>query len=427
MNNFFKLQQAGTNVRTEVLAGFTTFLTMAYIVVVNPAVLSAAGVPFEQVFMATVITAVIGTLIMALWANYPIAIAPGMGINAYFVSVVATEGVSYQVVFGTVFLAGILFLLITFTPFRELLISAIPDALKYGISAGIGLFIAFLGLSNSGLIVSNPDTLVMFGDVHNPVTLLTIVGLFITLILLARKIKGAIFIGMIITAVIGYFTGMLEIGGVVSTPPAPVFFDLDIGGVFTHGLYAVVLSFLLVTIFDTTGTIIGVSEQAGFLKDGKLPRARQAFTADAVATTVGATFGTTPATAYIESTSGVSVGGRTGLTSLVVAGLFVVTLLFSPLVEAISSLSAITAPALIIVGSFMLSGLAKINWKKFDEAFPTFAIVLMMPLTASIATGIAVGFITYPLIKLFSGKGKEVHPLVYIFGMIFVLQMIFFP
>ncbi len=427
MEQFFKLKEAGTDARTEVLAGFTTFLTMAYIVVVNPAILSSAGVPFEQVFVATVITAVIGTLIMALWANYPIAIAPGMGINAYFVSVVATEGVSYQVVFGAVFFAGILFLLLTFTSFRELLISAIPDSLKYGISAGIGLFIAFLGLSNSGLIVANPDTLVMFGDVRNPVTLLTIVGLFITLVLLAWKVKGAIFIGMLLTAIIGYFTGMLEMNGVVASPPAPVFFDLDLAGVFSHGLYAVVLSFLLVTIFDTTGTIIGVSEQAGFLKDGKLPRARQAFTADAVATTVGATFGTTPATAYIESTSGVSVGGRTGLTSLVVAGLFIVTLFFSPLVEAISSLSAITAPALIIVGSFMLSGLAKIDWKSFDEAFPTFAIVLMMPLTASIATGIAVGFITYPILKLFSGKGKEVHPLVYIFGVIFILQMIFFP
>lgn len=426
MNNFFKLNELGTNIRTEIIAGFTTFLTMAYIVVVNPAVLSAAGVPFNQVFMATVITAVIGTLIMALWANYPIAIAPGMGINAYFVSVVATEGVSYQVVFGTVFIAGVLFLLLTFTTFRELLISAIPNALKYGISAGIGLFIAFLGLSMSGLIVSNPDTLVTFGDVREPTTLLTIIGLFITLILIARKINGAIFIGMIITAIIGYFSGMLHIDQVASAPPAPVFFDIDIGGVFTHGLYTVVLSFLLVTIFDTTGTIIGVSEQAGFLKDGKLPRARAAFTADAVATTVGATLGTTPATAYIESTSGVSAGGRTGLTTLVVAGLFIVTLIFSPLIAAVSALSAITAPALIVVGSYMLSGLSNIDWKKFDEAFPTFAVVIMMPLTSSIATGIAVGFITYPLLKLFSGKGKEVHPLVYLFGIIFILQMIFF-
>jgi len=427
MNNFFKLNELGTNIRTEIVAGFTTFLTMAYIVVVNPAVLSAAGVPFDQVFMATIITAVIGTLIMALWANYPIAIAPGMGINAYFVSVVASEGVSYQVVFGTVFLAGLIFLLITFTPFRELLISAIPDALKYGIAAGIGLFIAFLGLSSSGLIVANPETLVSFGDVRNPITVLTIIGLFITLIMIARNVKGAIFIGMIVTAIIGYFTDLLQLSGVASLPPAPVFFDLDIAGVFSNGLYTVVLSFLLVTIFDTTGTIIGVSEQAGFLKDGKLPRARQAFTADAVATTVGATLGTTPATAYVESTSGVSAGGRSGLTTVVVAGLFIVSLLFSPIIEAVSLLPAITAPALIIVGSYMLSGLANIDWNKFDEAFPTFAVVIMMPLTSSIATGIAVGFITYPLLKLFSGKGKEVHPIVYIFGLIFVLQMIFFP
>lgn len=427
MTNFFKLQELGTNVKTEILAGLTTFLTMAYIVVVNPAILSAAGVPFEQVFIATIVSAVVGTLIMALWANYPIAIAPGMGMNAYFVSVVATQGVTYQVVFGAVLLAGILFLLLTFTHLREVLIESIPAALKYGITAGIGLFIAFLGLKMSGLVVDNADTLVAFGELTDPNTLLSVAGLLITLILITRNVKGALFIGMFITALIGYFLGMLKIEGIASAPPPPVFFDLDIAGVFSHSLYTVVFAYLLVTIFDTTGTMIGVAEQANLMKDGKLPKAKAALTADAVATTVGATLGSTPSSAYVESSSGVAVGGRTGLTTLVVAILFIITLFFSPIVAAISSLSAITAPALIIVGSFMMAGLANVNWKEFDEAFPTFAVVIMMPLTSSIATGIAVGFITYPLLKLFSGKGKDVHPILYVFGVIFVLQMIFFP
>ncbi|MFJ8267963.1 NCS2 family permease [Peribacillus asahii] len=427
MERLFRLRELGTNVRTEILAGFTTFLTMAYIIVVNPAILSAAGVPFNQVFIATILAAAIGTLIMALLANYPIAIAPGMGMNAYFTSVVATQGVSYQVVFGTVFLAGILFIILSLTKFRQLLIESMPTSLKYGITAGIGLFIAFIGLKMSGIVVADPNSVVVLGDLHKPVTILSIVGLFITFILIARKIKGALFIGMLITAIIGYFMGMLQIEGVVSTPPAIVFFDLDITGVFSNSLYTVVFAFLLVTIFDTTGTMVGVAEQAGLMKDGKLPRAKSALAADAVATTVGATLGTSPSSAYVESSSGVAAGGRSGLTAFVVAILFLIALFFSPLVAAISSLSAITAPALIIVGCYMMEGLAKIDWKEFDEAFPAFAVILTMPLTGSIATGIAIGFITYPIIKLVSGKGKDVHPIIYLFGIIFFIQMAFFP
>lgn len=427
VEKFFKLKQNETNIRTEVVAGVTTFLTMVYIVIVNPAILSAAGVPFDQVFMATIISAVIGTVFMGVFANYPIAIAPGMGLNAYFASVVASQGVSYQIVFGTVFLAGILFVLLSFTKLRETLIGAIPSSLKFGITSGIGLFIAFLGLRMSGIVVSDEANLVGFGDLHEPITLLTIAGLFITLILLARKVKGALFLGMLMTGVIGYFTGYLSFDQLVSTPPAPVFLDLDIGGVFSHGLYTVVFAFLLVTIFDTTGTMIGVAEQAGFMKNGNLPRAKSALLADATATTVGSMFGTSPSTAYVESTSGVAVGGRTGLTSLVVAGLFILSMFFSPIIKAIADLPAITAPVLIIVGCFMMEGLARINWKAFDEAFPAFAIILTMPLTSSIATGISIGFITYPLLKLVTGKGKEVHWILYVFATIFVLQMIFFP
>lgn len=426
MERLFKLSKLGTNVKTEVLAGVTTFLTMAYIIFVNPAILSAAGVPFDQVFIATIVAAVIGTLIMALFANYPIAIAPGMGMNAYFTSVVATQGVSYQVVFGAVLVAGIIFLLLTFTKLRELLIESIPASIKYGITAGIGLFIAFVGLKMSKLVVGNSDALVTLGDLRDPIAVLSIIGLFVTIILTALRVKGALFVGMFVTAIIGYFMGMLQLDGVVSTPPSIVFFDVDIPGVFTSGLYAVVFSFLLVTIFDTTGTLIGVTEQAGLAKDGKSPKTKSALAADAVATTVGATLGTSPSTAYIESSTGVAAGGRSGLTAFVVAILFFVALFFSPLVSAISSLPAITAPALIIVGCYMMDGLSKIDWKKFDDAFPAFMIILTMPLTGSIATGIAVGFITYPILKLVSGKGRQVHSIIYIFGIIFAIQMIFF-
>ncbi|MFY0803465.1 NCS2 family permease [Peribacillus frigoritolerans] len=427
MEKYFSLKENGTDVRTEVMAGVTTFLTMVYILIVNPALLSSIGIPFEQVFMATVISAVIGTLIMGLVAKYPIAIAPGMGLNAYFASVVGAQGLSYQTVFGTVFIAGLLFLLISVTSLRKMIIDAIPNSLKYGITSGIGLFIAFIGLKNAGIVVPNESTMVTLGDLHQPGTVLALAGLFITLIFMARNIKGAIFIGMIVTAIIGYFIGLLNFDGVISVPPTPVFFDIDIAGVFTNSLYSIVFAFLLVTIFDTTGTLIGVTEQAGLTKDGKIPRAKKAFLGDAIATTVGSMFGTSPSTAYVESSTGVAAGGRTGLTATVVAILFAASIFFSPLISAISSVQAITAPVLIIVGCFMMEGLAKVNWKIFDEAFPAFAIILTMPLTSSISTGIAIGFITYPLMKVFSGKGKSVHPLIYIFGLIFLVQLIFFP
>ncbi|WP_163101060.1 NCS2 family permease [Peribacillus alkalitolerans] len=427
MEKYFHLKEYGTNVKTEVFAGITTFLTMVYIVIVNPAILSSAGVPFEQVFMATIIAAVTGTLIMGLAAKYPIAIAPGMGLNAYFASVVGTQGLSYQTVFGAVFVAGLIFILLSVSKLRELLIMAIPPSLKYGITSGIGLFIAFIGLKSAGIIVPNEATMITLGDLQNPVTVLSIFGLLLTLALMSRRVNGALFLGMIITAIVGYFFDMLHFKGIASVPPAPVFFDLDLSGVFSNGLYAVIFAFLLVTIFDTTGTMIGVSEQAGLMKNGVFPRAKQAFLGDSLATTVGAMFGTSPSTAYIESSTGVAAGGRTGLTAVVVAILFTISMFFSPVISAISALPAITAPVLIIVGCFMMEGLAKVKWNEFDDAFPAFIIILTMPLTSSIATGIAIGFITYPLLKLFSGKGKQVHPIIYFFGIVFLIQMIFFP
>jgi AGZA family xanthine/uracil permease-like MFS transporter len=408
---------------------------MVYIVVVNPVILADAGVPFEQVFTATIISAVVGTLWMALFANYPIAIAPGMGLNAYFAYSVVGGGqnINYETAFAAVFIAGIIFVILSLTPFREKLIDAIPDNLKHGITAGIGLFIAFIGLRLTHIITAHPTNLVGLGDLRSPSALLAIVGLAITLILMVLRINGALFFGMIITGLIAFFTNQLSFDqGFVSLPSLPE--GLIVGNPITalsdviqHSLYAVVFSFILVTIFDTTGTMIGVANQAGLMKNGKFPRARQALLSDSVATSIGAMFGTSPTTAFIESTSGVAAGGRTGLTSLTVAILFILSAFFGPLVSAVSGISAITAPALIIVGSMMMGSIAKIKWNELDEAFPAFLVILSMPLTSSIATGIALGFISYPLLKIAKGKWREVHPLLYVFAVLFFYQLAFLP
>ncbi|PKR86608.1 NCS2 family permease [Heyndrickxia camelliae] len=430
----FKLKENGTNPKTEVVAGLTTFLTMVYVIVVNPVILHNAGVPFNDVFMATIIATVIGTLWMALCANYPIAIAPGMGMNAYFAySVVGSHGhVSYTTAFAAVFVAGIIFIILSLTPFRQKLIEAIPDNLKHGITAGIGLFIAFIGLKQTGIITGDKANLVKLGNLHDPSTILAIVGLVITLILFARKIHGALFIGMIITGIIAFFTGQLKFDkGIVGIPSLPHFMIVNpisaFSDVIHHSLYAVVFSFLLVTIFDTTGTMVGVAEQAGLMRGKKLPRARRALLSDSIGTTIGAVFGTSPTTAFIESTSGVAAGGRTGLTTTIVAILFIISAFFSPLVNAVSGIYAITAPALIIVGSLMIGNVAHIKWNEIDEAFPAFLIILSMPLTSSIATGIALGFISYPILKIVRGKWRQVHVLVYIFAVLFILQLAFVP
>ncbi|PFO04962.1 guanine permease [Bacillus sp. AFS076308] len=429
----FRLKENHTNTKTELLAGITTFFTMVYIVVVNPVILADAGVPFEQVFSATIIAALVGTLWMGLFANYPIAIAPGMGLNAYFAySVVGGhQGISYQTAFAAVFVAGIIFVILSLTPFREKLIEAIPENLKHGITAGIGLFIAFIGLRQTKIITAHPSNLVGLGDLHSSSALLAIVGLAVTLILMVLRVNGALFFGMIVTGVIAYFTGQLSFDkGLMSLPSLPEGLMIGnpitaFGDVIQHSLYAVVFSFILVTIFDTTGTMIGVANQAGLMKGDKLPRARQALLSDSIATMVGSIFGTSPTTAFIESTSGVAAGGRTGLTSVTVAVLFLVSAFFGPLVSAVSGIAAITAPALIIVGSLMMGSIAKINWNELDEAFPAFLTVLSMPLTSSISTGIALGFISFPILKLVKGKWREIHPLLYVFAVLFFIQLAF--
>ncbi|MBT2681224.1 NCS2 family permease [Bacillus sp. ISL-35] len=431
----FKLKENNTTIKTEMMAGLTTFFTMVYIVVVNPIILADAGVPFEQVFTATIIAAVIGTLWMALFANYPIAIAPGMGLNAYFAySVVGNhQNITYETAFAAVFIAGLIFVILSLTSFREKLIEAIPVNLKHGITAGIGLFIAFIGLRLTGIITAHPTNLVALGDLHSPSAMLALAGLAITLILWVLNINGALFLGMVATALIAFFTGQLNFNeGFMAMPSLPEGMIVlnpwtALMDVIQNSLYAVVFSFILVTIFDTTGTMIGVAHQAGLMKGNSMPRAREALLSDSIATAAGAMFGTSPTTAYIESSAGVAAGGRTGLTSLTVAGLFILAAFFGPLVSAVSGLSAITAPALIIVGSLMMGSISKITWDELDEAFPAFLIILSMPLTSSIATGIALGFISYPLLKVVRGRWREVHPLLYVFAVLFFYQLAFLP
>jgi adenine/guanine/hypoxanthine permease len=431
----FRINQHGSSVKKEILAGLTTFFTMSYIIVVNPLILSDAGVPFDLSFMATVIATIVGTLIMGLYANYPIAIAPAMGMNAYFAySVVkAHKGLGYEQAFAAVFVAGLLFVILSLTPLRTKLIEAIPSSLKNAITAGIGLFIAFIGLRLSGLVQAHPTNLVTLGNLHSPSAILTLIGLAITLICLALNINGALFIGMLGTGIIAWLLGKLSFAkGIVAVPKLPHTLVIHnpvntFADVVHHGLYAVVFSFLLVTLFDTTGTVLGVAKQAGLMEGDKLPRVERTLIADSVATLVGSLFGTSPTSAYIESASGVASGGRTGLTAVVVAVLFALSAFFSPLVGAVSGIAAITAPALIVVGSLMMGHVSQIKWSEIDEAFPAFLVILSMPLTSSIATGIALGFIAYPLMKLFRGQWKQVHPLLYVFGVLFVFQLVFLP
>jgi adenine/guanine/hypoxanthine permease len=418
-------------VKTEVLAGLTTFLTLAYIIVVNPMILSDAGVPFDQAFTATILAIIVGTLCMALLANYPIVIAPAMGLNAYFAySVLGTHDISYTVAFSAVFVTGIIFILLSLTSFRSKLIEAIPNNLKHAISAGIGLFITFIGLRLSGVVTQHESNLVTLGSFRDPSVALTLVGLVITIVLIVRNVQGAIFIGMIVTAIIAFFTGQLEINGLVSTPSLPEGIIVanpitSIADVINYGLYGVVFSILLVMLFDTTGALLGIVRQAGLLKENKLEKSGSAFFADSIGTTVGAMFGTSPTAASVESSAGVGAGGKTGLTALVVAILFLITAFFSPLIGAVSNVAAITAPSLIIVGSMMIKSINEIDWTHFDESFPAFLVIVAMPLTSSIANGIALGFIAYPILKMARGKFREVHPFVYMFAVLFLYQLIF--
>jgi AGZA family xanthine/uracil permease-like MFS transporter len=430
MDRYFGFKENGTSYRRESIAGLTTFLSMAYILFVNPMILADAGIDLGAVFTATALAAAIGTLIMGLLANYPIALAPGMGLNAFFAySVVLGMGIEWQVALFGVFISGIIFILITIFKIREVIINAIPAELKYAAAAGIGLFIAFIGLKGAGIVVPNEATAVGLGSMLSSTTLLSIFGIVVTVIFMVRGIKGGIFYGMVLTALAGVVTGVIApptaiIGAIPSL--APTFgqaFALDWSTVFTWQLLVVILTFLFVDFFDTAGTLYAVANQAGFVKDNKLPRAGRALLADSSATSIGAILGTSTTTAYIESASGVAAGGRTGFTSVVTAALFLVALFFSPLLSVVTA--EVTAPALIIVGILMASSLGLIDWKRFEIAVPAFMTVLAMPLTYSIATGIALGFILYPVTMLAKGKGKEVHPIMYVLFFVFLAYFVF--
>lgn len=428
MERFFRLSENGTTVRKEFLAGLTTFLAMSYILFVNTDILSATGMDPEAVFVATGLAAAIGTLLMGLLANYPVALAPGMGINAFFAfTVVLTMGIPWQTALAGTFISGFIFFILTLTKIRETIINAIPEQLKLAVGAGIGLFITFIGLQNSGVIIGDDATLVSLGDLTSPAVLLTVFGLVITAIFMVRGFKGAIFYGLVLTALAGVIFGLSDKpDGIVSTIPslAPTFgvlFENFWEHVFTPEMLIVIFTLLFVDFFDTAGTLVAVAKQAGLLKDGKLPRAGRALSADAVATMTGAVLGTSTTTSYVESSAGVAVGGRTGLTAVFTAGFFIVALFFSPLLSVVTA--NVTAPALILVGVLMASALKDIKWDKMEYAIPAFLTFVTMGLTYSISTGIALGFILYPIFMVVKGKYKEVHPIMYVLGIIFFIYL----
>ena len=440
----FKLKENNTTVRTEIIAGCTTFLAMAYIIFVQPAVLSIAGMDFGAVMMATCISSAVACLAMAFLANYPIALAPGMGENFYFVFVVVLGmGISWEKALGAVFISGVIFIILTAVKIRELIIDAIPDSLKAAIPAAIGIFITFIGLNQAGIIVKDPGGgIVTLGNLHSAPTLLAIAGLFITLFLMVRNIRGSMLIGMLITTLIGLAAGLIKFQGIISAPPSisPTFLKLDIPGAIGLGFFTVIIIFLLMAMFDTIGTFIGVGQASGMLKDGKLPRAGKALFADALGTTAGALIGTSTVTSYIESTTGVREGGKTGLTAVVVALLMLSAIFFKPLVAMIGggipvidsggkllyTLYPVTAPALILVGAFMAKSFTNCCWDDFSEAVPAFMTIVGMALTFNISNGLAFGFILYPVMKVMAGKSGEVSWLVYVLGGIFLVKFIFF-
>lgn len=433
---YFEFSKHGTNYKREFVAGLTTFLSMAYILAVNPEILSSIPdtLGFDATFTATAIAAIIGTLIMGIFAKYPIALAPGMGLNAFFAFVVVGGmGIPWQTALAAVFVSGVIFLILALTGIREIIINAIPAGMKYAVSAGIGLFISFIGLQHAGIVVDDPATLVAMGDLSEGTTLLAIFGIIITALLMTRKLKGAIFYGIVITAIVGMIFGLVDTpSAVVSTPPNPDAFGAfldpllgqEINGVslWTIDMIVVIFTFLFVDFFDTAGTLVGVASQAGLMKGDKLPRAGRALASDSVATIAGAVVGTSTTTSYIESTAGIAAGGRTGFTAIVTAGFFVLALFFSPLLSVITS--PVTAAALVMVGVLMASNLAKIAWEHIDEAAPAFITAVAMPLTYSIAKGIALGFVLYPLVKIVKGEGKKVHWIMYLLFLVFIAYFI---
>ena len=427
IQRYFQLKEHRTDVRTEVLAGATTFLSMAYITVVNPAILSDAGMDFGAVFVATCLAAAVGSLIMGVWANYPIAQAPGMGQNAFFTyGVVLGLGHTWEAALGAVFVSGIIFVILSLLPVREWLINAIPRNLKLGISAGIGLFLGFIALKNAGIVSDNPATLVALGDLTSPGAFICLAAFALIAALTARGITGAVIIGMLIATILGIVSGVSEYKGLISTPPSvdPVLFKFDLLAVLDISMVTVVVTMLLVDVFDTTGTLVGVTSRAGLLdEEGKLPRLGRALISDSTATVVGGLVGTSSTTSYIESAAGVESGGRTGLVAVTVSALFLLCLFLAPLAQTIPAFA--TAAALLFVACIMARSLADLDWDDLTESAPAIVCALGMPLSFSIADGIGLGFITYVAVKVMSGRAADCPIAVYVIAAIFLGKFAF--
>lgn len=427
IKNWFEFEARGTNLKTEIIAGVTTFLSMMYIVIVNPTTYSQGGMDFGGVYIATIIATIAATLVMGIFSNYPIAIAPGIGINAYLAySVILSQGVPWQDALGLACTASAIFIVLSISRFRQMLIDSIPESLKAAMGAGIGLFIALIGLENGHLVMQSPATLVTLGSFSDPTAYLTVLGLVITMGLMVMRVNSAIFLGMIFTAVVAYFQGFLELPAFPFSLPSGInqtFMQLRFNSVTVFPM--VVFTLLLVTLFDTTGTMLGVGRQAGIIRDGKFPNLQSALLADSIGSFIGAFVGTGPTSAYVESGTGVAAGGRTGFASVVTAALFLLLVFCEPLAKSISSVAAISAPALILVGAFMMESLADINWSDLTESFPAFFTAVLMPMTYSIANGVGIGFILFAFLKTVSGKWRDVHPLMYILAVLFIIQLAF--
>ncbi|MBP6934731.1 MAG: NCS2 family permease [Paludibacteraceae bacterium] len=425
--NYFKLKQNGTNPRTEIIAGITTFLTMAYILAVNPNILSVTGMDKEALFTTTALASIIATLLMAFWAKLPFALAPGMGLNAFFAfTVVLGMGYSWQFALTAVLIEGVIFILLTLFNVREAIVNIIPKSMRLAISAGIGLFVAFIGLQNAGIVIKDETTFIGLGDITSGSALLGMIGLIITSVLVVKKVKGDLLIGIILTTLIGIPMGLTQINGFVNLPPSiePIFFKFEFDHIFTFDMLIVVFTFLFMDIFDTLGTLVGVSTKAKILdKDGNVPRIKQAFMADAVGTTVGAMLGTSTVTTYVESAAGVTAGGKTGMTAFVTAICFAVALFFSPVFLAIPA--AATAPALILVGLYMLEPIKQIDFSDLSEVIPAFICIIAMPFAYSIAEGISLGVLSYVFINFISGNFKKITIGMYILAVLFILKYIF--
>lgn len=435
MRDIFRLHENGTTVKKELLAGLTTFSTMAYILAVNPMILSKTGMDFNALITATALAAAIGTLVMGLYAKLPIGLAPGMGLNAFFAyTIVLGMGYSWQFALTAVFLEGIIFIFLSLFHIREAIINSIPENLKHAISVGIGLLIALIGMANAGIIETGmrhigngklDGVILKIGDITSAGPLIALTGLIVSAVLMYRKVNAALLIGILAATLAGILSGVTTIGPIVSLPPslAPIAFKLEFSKVFTMDMVVILFTLLMVNLFDTVGTLIGLCGKAGLLdSQGRIPRAKQALFADAVGTTAGALLGTSVVTAYVESASGIASGGRTGLTAVTVAGMFLLSLFFAPLFAMIPP--AATAPALIIVGMLMMSAVVKIDFEDPTEAIPAFLAIVMMPYTYSIAEGIVFGMLSYVLLKVFTGKYREISPVMYVLAVLFVLSFL---